>query len=48
MIAGMLRSCATEALRDDTIDLADAAALCESLLYSGLRGVDPELIDAAG
>jgi AcrR family transcriptional regulator len=48
MISGMLRSCATEALRDDSIDLADAAALCESFLYSALRGVDPELIDAVG
>ena len=48
MISGMLRSCATEALRDDSIDLADAAALCESLLYSALRGVDPDLIDAVG
>jgi AcrR family transcriptional regulator len=48
MISGMLRSCATEALRDDSIDLAAAAALCESLLYSALRGVDPDLIDAVG
>lgn len=48
MISGMLSWCATEALHDDTIDLADAAALCESLLYSALRGVDPDLIDAVG
>jgi len=48
MISGMLRACANEALRDDHINLADAAALCESLLYGALRGVDPDLIDAVG
>jgi AcrR family transcriptional regulator len=48
MISGMLRSCANAALSDERIDLADAARLCESFLYSALRGLDPELIDAVG
>jgi AcrR family transcriptional regulator len=30
------------------IDIADAAALCESFLYGALRGLDPELIEAVG
>lgn len=48
MITGMLTACAREAARHDAVDLADAAALCESFLYSALRGVDPALIDAVG
>jgi AcrR family transcriptional regulator len=48
MISGVLRSCAREALADERIDLADAAALCESVLYAALRGVDPDLIAAIG
>jgi AcrR family transcriptional regulator len=47
-ISGMLRSCAAQALRDEGVELADAALLCESLLYSALRGVDADLIDAVG
>ena len=48
MITGMLTACAREAARHPGVDLADAAALCESFLYSALRGVDPELIEAVG
>jgi AcrR family transcriptional regulator len=48
MITGMLTACAREALRRDDVDLADAAALCESFLYGALRGVDPALIEAVG
>jgi AcrR family transcriptional regulator len=48
MITGMITACAREALRSRRVDLDDAAALCESFLHSALRGVDPDLIDAAG
>jgi AcrR family transcriptional regulator len=48
MITGMLTSCAREALRRDDVDLAVAAALCESFLYAALRGIDPELIADVG
>jgi AcrR family transcriptional regulator len=48
MISGMLRSGVRNAVSDEEIDLATAAALCESLLYSAVRGVDPGLIDAVG
>jgi AcrR family transcriptional regulator len=46
MISGLLRACASDALRDDINDLDRAAALCESFLYSALRGLDADLIDA--
>ena len=45
MIAGMLTSCAREAVRTG-IDLGAAAALSEQLLYSALRGLDVGLMDA--
>ena len=48
MISGMLTACAREAIRRDDVDLADAAALCESFLLSALRGVDPDLIERVG
>jgi AcrR family transcriptional regulator len=48
MISGMLRSGVRNAVNDGEIDLARAAALCESLLYGAARGVDPGLIDAVG
>jgi AcrR family transcriptional regulator len=47
MIAGMLRSCAQQALRSGA-DIGQSAALCESFLLAALRGVDPELLDAVG
>lgn len=43
MISGIFTACAREAVTTE-IDIADAAALCESLLYGALRGIDPELI----
>jgi AcrR family transcriptional regulator len=46
MISGLLRACAGDVLRGDVQDLANAAALCESFLYSALQGLDPGLIDA--
>ena len=48
MISGMCNACAREAVGNPDVDIADAAALCESFLYSALRGIDPELIDAVG
>src|SRR3954463_11391379 len=48
MITGMLTSCAREAVHHPGVDLADAAALCESFLYAALRGVDARLIEAVG
>jgi AcrR family transcriptional regulator len=48
MIAGMLRACAREAVVHRRVDLDEAAALCEQFLYSALRGLDPELLDAVG
>jgi AcrR family transcriptional regulator len=46
MIAGMLTSCAREAVGRNRIDLAAAAALSEQLLYSALRALDVDLMDA--
>ena len=46
MISGMLTSCAREAVIRGRADLDDAAALCEQFLYSALRGLDPQLMDA--
>jgi AcrR family transcriptional regulator len=45
-IAGMLTWCAREAVDACDIDLTQAAALCESLLYTMLRDADLELIAA--
>src|SRR3954471_18842725 len=46
MIAGMLTSCAREAVGRNRIDLTAAAALSGQLLYSALRALDPDLMDA--
>jgi AcrR family transcriptional regulator len=48
MISGIFTSCAREAVINAGVDIADAAALCESFLLGALRGVDPELIEATG
>jgi AcrR family transcriptional regulator len=48
MISGIFTSCARQAVVNRTVDLADAAALCESFVLGALRGLDPDLIDAAG
>jgi AcrR family transcriptional regulator len=48
MISGIFTSCAREAVSAQEIEVADAAALCESFLNGALRGLDPELIDALG
>ena len=48
MISGIFTACATEAVSLPRVTIADAAALCESFLYSALRGIDPDLIDAVG
>ena len=48
MISGMSSACAREMVGNPDVDIADAAALCESFLYSALRGLDPDLIDAIG
>jgi AcrR family transcriptional regulator len=48
MISGIFTACARQAVVNRTVDLADAAALCESFVLGALRGVDPGLIDAAG
>ena len=45
IIAGMLTSAARDAVRPPAVDLDHAAAVCESLLYGALRGLDPDLID---
>jgi AcrR family transcriptional regulator len=45
MISGIFTSCAREAVSAHGIEIADAAALCESFLYGALRDLDPELID---
>jgi AcrR family transcriptional regulator len=47
MISGIFTACAREAVAAG-IDIGDAAALCESFLYSALRGIDPKLIEAIG
>jgi AcrR family transcriptional regulator len=46
MIAGMLTSCAREALERTRVDLDAAAALSEQLLYNALRALDADLMDA--
>lgn len=48
MISGIFNACARETVGNPEIDIVDAAALCESFLYSALRGIDPELIEAVG
>ena len=48
VIAGMLTSCAREAIRAPAVDIDQAAAVCESLLHGAMRGIDPDLIDAVG
>lgn len=48
MISGIFSACAREAVLSQGIEVDDAAALCESFLHSGLRGLDPKLIDGAG
>ena len=47
-IAGMLTAAARDAVRAPAVDLDRAAAVCESMLYGALRGLDPQLIDAVG
>jgi AcrR family transcriptional regulator len=46
MITGMLKSCAREALSQGHDDLAQAAALCEQMLYNAVRRLDVDLMDA--
>jgi AcrR family transcriptional regulator len=46
MIAGMLRACARDAVGPGQVDLDDAARLSEQFLYSALRGLDRDLMDA--
>lgn len=46
MIAGMLTACAREAVRSGRVDLGAAAALSEQVLYTALRGLDTDLMDA--
>jgi AcrR family transcriptional regulator len=48
MISAIFTASASEAVRMPNLAIADAAALCESFLYSALRGIDPDLIDAVG
>ncbi|GAA5198494.1 TetR/AcrR family transcriptional regulator [Rugosimonospora acidiphila] len=48
MIVGMLRWCVREAVQHPGVDLDDAAALCESMVYNAMRGLDLELMDALG
>lgn len=48
MISGIFTACARGAVSTPNVNIADAAALCESFLYSALRGIDPDLIDAVG
>lgn len=48
MIVGMMRWCAREAIQRPEVDLDDAAALCESLVYTAVRGLDLDLMDAIG
>ena len=48
MISGIFTACAREVVIGGDIELTDAAALCESFLYSAVRGVDPDLIEAVG
>ena len=48
MISGIFNACAREAVASPDVDIAHAAALCESFLYGALRGIDPKLIDAVG
>lgn len=46
MIAGMLRWGAQEAVERPGVDLDTAAALCESMLYQAMVGLDLDLMDA--
>src|SRR5436305_6455478 len=46
MIAGMLTACAREAVRSGRVDIDAAAALSEQVLYTALRGLDTDLMDA--
>ena len=48
MISGMMRWCAREAIQRPDVDLHDAAVLCESFVYTAVRGLDLELMDAIG
>ncbi|WP_203918037.1 TetR/AcrR family transcriptional regulator [Rugosimonospora africana] len=48
MIVGMLRWCVREAVAHPGVDLDDAAALCESMVYRAVRGLDLALMDAVG
>jgi AcrR family transcriptional regulator len=48
MISAIFTASARQAVVDRTVRLEDAAALCESFVLGALRGVDPDLIDAAG
>jgi AcrR family transcriptional regulator len=48
MISAIFTACASEAVSTPNVAITDAAALCESFLYSALRGIDPDLIDAVG
>lgn len=45
MIVGMLRWCVQEAIERPDTDLDDAAALCESMLYDAVVGLDLRLMD---
>jgi AcrR family transcriptional regulator len=45
MIVGMFRWCAQEALARPNTDLANAAALCESMLYPAITRLDADLMD---
>lgn len=48
MISGIFTTCAREVMISRGLDIADAAALCESFLKGALRGLDPDLVDAMG
>lgn len=48
MIVGMMRWCAREAIQRPEVDLDDAAALCESMVYTAVRSLDLDLMDAIG
>jgi AcrR family transcriptional regulator len=46
MIVGLMRWCAREATRGPGVDFDAAAALCESMVYDAVRGLDLDLMDA--
>jgi len=46
MIVGLMRWCAREAIKDPDVDFDAAAALCESMVYDAVRGLDLALMDA--